>query len=72
MRLLLQHGAQGDVRMDMDWTPAHCAAEAGRLPALRALHAANIPVNLPDKYRDTPRRLAQMYGHVDCVRYLQQ
>ncbi|XP_076441367.1 ankyrin repeat domain-containing protein 66-like [Babylonia areolata] len=72
IRLLLENGAKGTARTTTGWTPAHCAAESNRVPALRALHAAHVPVDLKDKYGDTPRRLATIYGHVDCVRYLLQ
>ncbi len=70
VRLLLAHGAHGSARMDMGWTAAHCAAEAGRIGALRALHAAGAPVTLPDKYGDTPCRVAQIYGHTAAVEFL--
>ena len=72
IRILLDNGAKGTARMDMGWTPAHSAAEAGRLTAIRALHAANVPVDLNDKYGDTPRRIAEIYGHTECVKYLEQ
>ncbi len=70
LRLLLEHGAKGTARMDMGWTPAHCAAEAGRLPVLRALHTAGVPIDRTDKYGDTPRRVAQVYGHTEVVNFL--
>ena len=70
MRLLLEYGANGTSRMDMQWTPAHCAAEAGRLNAIRALHGAGIPIDKKDKYGDTPRRIAEIYGHKDVVAFL--
>ncbi|XP_076462464.1 ankyrin repeat domain-containing protein 66-like isoform X2 [Babylonia areolata] len=71
-RLLLDHGAKGTARTTSGWTPAHCAAESNRISALRALHAALVPVDLKDKHGDTPRRIATIYGHRDCVRYLLQ
>ncbi|KAL8578168.1 hypothetical protein ACOMHN_051723 [Nucella lapillus] len=72
VRLLLEHGAKGTARTTIGWTPAHCAAESNRIPALRALHVAQVPIDLKDKYGDTPRRVATIYGHQDCVRYLLQ
>ena len=72
INLLLEHGANGTARMDMGWTPAHVAAEAGRLNALRALHTAGVSVTKTDKYKDRPRRQAEMYGHTECVKYLLQ
>ncbi|KAL8562306.1 hypothetical protein ACOMHN_037262 [Nucella lapillus] len=72
IRLLLEYGAKGTARTTAGWTPAHCAAESNRIPALRALHAAFVPVDLGDKFGDTPRRIATFYGHRDCARYLMQ
>ena len=56
--------------MSMGWTPAHCAAEAGKVTILRALVAAGVPIDKKDKYGDTPRRLAETYGHWECVKFL--
>ena len=56
--------------MSMGWTPAHCAAEAGKINILRALVAANVPIAKKDKYGDKPRKLAEMYGHWECVKFL--
>ncbi|XP_059149455.1 ankyrin repeat domain-containing protein 66-like [Physella acuta] len=72
IRLLLDNGAKGTVRTETGWTPAHCAAETGKVTALRALHAANIRVDKKDNYGCTPRRLAEIYGHHECVKFLIQ
>lgn len=72
IRLLLDAGAKGCARTSAGWTPAHCAAESNRIPALRALHAAGISVDLPDRSGDTPRRIATIYGHRECAKYLLQ
>jgi ankyrin repeat protein len=69
---LLDHGADGTARMDMGWTPAHLAAESGKLAALKALHASGISVTKKDLYGDRPRRIAEVYGRIDCARFLQQ
>ncbi|KAH3696850.1 ankyrin repeat domain-containing protein 66-like [Dreissena polymorpha] len=69
IRLLLDYGAIGTARNDSGWTPAHFAAETGKLTSLRALYNANVPIGLQDKYGDTPRRIAQMYGHTECVKF---
>ena len=58
--------------MSMGWTPAHCAAETGKMNALRALHTAGAAVHRRDKYGDTPKRVAQMYAHTECVKYLER
>lgn len=73
IRLLLDNGAKGTIRMDMGWTPAHSAAEAGKLHALRTLHDDyKVPINRKDKYGDTPKRIAEIYGHKECVKYLKE
>ncbi|XP_041358376.1 ankyrin repeat domain-containing protein 66-like isoform X2 [Gigantopelta aegis] len=72
IRLLLENGANGTSRTETGWTPAHCAAEAGRLNALRALHTAHVPIDRKDKHGATPRRIATIYDHKDCIRFLQQ
>lgn len=71
IRLLLDNGAQGTAVTDTGWTPAHFAAEAGKLTVLRALHNASIFVTKKDNYGDTPRRLAEIYGHDECVKFLE-
>ncbi|OWF56332.1 ankyrin repeat domain-containing protein 66-like isoform X1 [Mizuhopecten yessoensis] len=70
IRILLEHGADGMIRTDSGWTPAHCAGETGKLTVLRALHNAGVPLDLTDKYGDTPRDIAAIYGHHDCVQFL--
>ena len=37
VKILLKHGADGEMRMAGGWTPAHCAAERGSLAILQAL-----------------------------------
>ena len=72
IRLLLEFGANGTTRMSMGWTPAHSSAEAGKLSALRALVTAGVAVDRKDKYGDTPRRVAEIYGHKECAAFLAQ
>ncbi|KAK3098515.1 hypothetical protein FSP39_020248 [Pinctada imbricata] len=72
IRLLLEHGADGTATADMDWTPAHFAAETGKLTVLRALVQADIPIYRRDKYGDKPADIARMYGHQEMVRFLKQ
>ncbi|XP_052774622.1 ankyrin repeat domain-containing protein 66-like isoform X2 [Mya arenaria] len=69
IRLLLDCGAVGTARSDTGWTPAHFAAETGKLTALRALYSANVPLGLTDKYGDTPKRVAEIYGFTECVKF---
>uniref|UniRef100_A0A2C9JHK7 Uncharacterized protein n=1 Tax=Biomphalaria glabrata TaxID=6526 RepID=A0A2C9JHK7_BIOGL len=72
VRLLLDNGAFGLARTETGWTPAHFAAESGRITVLRALHASNVRVDKKDNYGCTPRRLAEIYDHQDCIKFLQQ
>ncbi|KAM6961223.1 ankyrin repeat domain-containing protein 66 [Aplochiton taeniatus] len=70
-RLLIENGARLCLRTENGWTPAHFAAEAGRLGILRLLHSLHAPMDKEDSSGDKPIRIAQIYGHSDCVRYLQ-
>uniref|UniRef100_A0A3B3IAC4 Ankyrin repeat domain 66 n=1 Tax=Oryzias latipes TaxID=8090 RepID=A0A3B3IAC4_ORYLA len=70
VRLLIQHGARPSLRTQDGWTPAHCAAEFGRLSVLRLLHSLHAPIDQEDRCGDKPLRIAQVYGHQDCVDFL--
>ena len=69
---LLEHGADGDMRMAGGWTPAHCAAENGSVTILQALVDNGASVTKKDNTGDTPKRVAQIYGHVDCVKFIER
>ncbi|NXI63977.1 ANR66 protein, partial [Anseranas semipalmata] len=71
VKLLVDHGARLCLRSDVGWTAAHFAAEAGRLGALRTLHSLHTAMDAPDLFGDTPRRLAEIYGHKDCAKFLE-
>ncbi|KAM4771235.1 ankyrin repeat domain-containing protein 66 [Rhinophrynus dorsalis] len=71
VKLLIEYGARPCLRTDIGWTAAHFAAESGKLSVLRALHSLHAPVDFADVYGDTPRRIAEIYGHKDCVRFLE-
>ncbi|KAM8809568.1 ankyrin repeat domain-containing protein 66 [Eudromia elegans] len=71
VRLLVGHGARLCLRSDVGWTAAHFAAEAGRLGVLRTLHALHAAMDEADLFGDTPKRLAEIYGHKDCFRFLE-
>ena len=68
--MLVASGARPCARADHGWTPAHFAAESGRLGVLRLLHALHAPVDQDDVCGDRPIRIAEIYGHEDCVRFL--
>ncbi|KAG7465700.1 hypothetical protein MATL_G00156350 [Megalops atlanticus] len=71
VRLLVENGARACLRTDSGWTPAHFAAESGRLGVLRLLHSFHAPVDQEDCCGDRPVRIADVYGHCDCVEFLQ-
>jgi len=71
VKLLLEYGADPAARMVGGWTPAHCAAETGRLNVLKVLIDHQSPVTIPDNSGDTPKRVAEIYGHTACVELLE-
>ncbi|XP_068679362.1 ankyrin repeat domain-containing protein 66-like [Montipora capricornis] len=71
VKLLLEYGADPSARMVGGWTPAHCAAETGRLNVLKVLIDQQSAVLLPDNSGDMPKRVAEIYGHAACVELLQ-
>ncbi|KAM4540666.1 ankyrin repeat domain-containing protein 66 [Fundulus diaphanus] len=72
IRILIEHGARPCLRTEHGWTPAHFAAESGRLAALRLLHSLHAPIDKEDCCGDKPVRIAEIYGHQDCVRFLKK
>ncbi|XP_043918564.1 ankyrin repeat domain-containing protein 66 [Protopterus annectens] len=71
VRILIENGARPCLRTETGWTAAHFAAESGRHGVLRVLHSLHVPIDLEDLYGDTPRRIAEIYGHKDCVKFLE-
>jgi len=72
VKLLLEYGADPTARMVGGWTPAHCAAETGRLNVLKVLIDHQAPVIIADNSGDTPKRVAEIYGHTACVELLKR
>ncbi|KAL2306949.1 hypothetical protein Nmel_004898 [Mimus melanotis] len=72
VRLLVDHGARPCLRSRVGWTAAHFAAEAGQLRVLRALHSLHAAMDAADLFGDTPRRLAEIYGHQECSKFLEK
>ncbi|XP_029451917.1 ankyrin repeat domain-containing protein 66 [Rhinatrema bivittatum] len=70
LRLLLDKGARPCLRTVVGWTPAHFAAQSGKLGVLRILHSVHAPIDVADFYGDTPKRIAEIYGNKDCVEFL--
>lgn len=72
VRVLIEHGARACLRTEHGWTAAHFAAESGRLAVLRLLHALHAPVDKEDCCGDKPARIAEIYGHQECVQFLKR
>ncbi|XP_060919706.1 ankyrin repeat domain-containing protein 66 [Labrus mixtus] len=72
VRILIEHGARPCLRTEHGWTAAHFAAESGRLAVLRLLHSLHAPVDKEDFCGDKPVRIAEIYGHRDCVGFLKK
>ncbi|MBN3308900.1 ANR66 protein, partial [Amia calva] len=71
VKILIENGARPCLRTDSGWTPAHFASESGRLGALRMLHSLHAPMDKEDLSGDRPIRIAAIYGHKDCVKFLE-
>ncbi|XP_006813217.1 ankyrin repeat domain-containing protein 66-like [Saccoglossus kowalevskii] len=72
VKVLIKNKANVSSRMFDGKTPAHCAAETGQIECLRALIAAGFSSLLFDNYRDTPLRIAEIYGRMKCVKLLKR
>ncbi|XP_050171288.1 ankyrin repeat domain-containing protein 66 isoform X2 [Myiozetetes cayanensis] len=72
VKLLVDHGARHCLRSDVGWTAAHFAAESGRLRVLRTLHSLHAAMDAADLFGDTPKRLAEIYGHQECSKFLEK
>ncbi|XP_033001285.1 ankyrin repeat domain-containing protein 66 isoform X2 [Lacerta agilis] len=71
IKRLVEHGARLCLRTESGWTAAHFGAESGKLGVLRTLHSLHAPIDAADLYGDTPKRIAEIYGHKDCVTFLE-
>lgn len=70
VNLLLENKANPNLSMDNGWSTLHSAAETGHVSILRALVQYGGDIFKQDRYGDTPRRLAQIHGNNECVKYL--
>jgi len=70
VQLLLKNEADPNLLMDNGWSSLHSAAETGHLSIIRALVQYGADIFKQDRYGDTPRKLAQIHGNSECVKYL--
>eukprot|EP00117_Sycon_ciliatum_P008869 scpid79454/ scgid11393/ Kinase D-interacting substrate of 220 kDa; Ankyrin repeat-rich membrane-spanning protein len=64
--LLLDAGADPNAKLFGGYTPLHCAAESGALSVIRMLLNKGALADTADKYGDTPKRVAERFGHKEC------
>ncbi|XP_065647641.1 ankyrin repeat domain-containing protein 66 isoform X2 [Hydra vulgaris] len=69
-KVLLENGANPMLRMQEGWSPAHCAAEIGNIEILKLLESYSADLDCNDDFGATPRRIAEIHGHWECVKYL--
>lgn len=71
-KLLLDHGADAQMRMTGGWTPAHCAAEGGHVEVLKVLIEYRCPIDVKDDSGDTPAYIASVYNHKSVMKLLEE
>ena len=69
-RLLLEHGADINARVEDGRTPFHVAAENGMVEVVRVLHEHGANIGAEDDEGRTPLHLAANYGGVETVHVL--
>jgi len=70
VQLLLDNKADPNLLMDNGWNSLHSAAETGHLSIIRALVQFGADIFKQDRYGDTPRKIAQIHGNTECIKYL--
>lgn len=69
--VLIQAGAAVNAVTDIGWTPAHCACETGQVQCLQTLLSSGCKL-VADNSGDTPLRIAEIYGHSDCIQLIKE
>ena len=70
-RVRLENGTSPHSRMAGGFTPAHCAAEIGKLKILKLLAEHSADLWAADNSGATTKRIAEIYGHSHCVNYIE-
>lgn len=72
VELLLQHGAEPNVREQGGYTPLHAAAQNGDLDMIRALIYGGADLLAKSSNGKTPLDMAMEAGHAEAVKLLQE
>ena len=72
VKILLVHGAEDEMCMAGGWTPAHCDAERGSLAILQAPVLRGVRLTKKDFAGDTNKQVAEIYGHQDCLEFIER
>ena len=72
VKILLEHGADGEMHMAGGWTHAHRATERGSLAILQALVQRGLNVTKKDFAGHTPKQVAEIYGHQDFLEFIER
>jgi ankyrin repeat protein len=70
--MLLQNGADPNVREQGGYTPLHAAAQNGDQPMIRTLLYGGADLDLRSDDRKTPLDLALESGHIEAAKILQE
>jgi len=71
--LLLDHGANPDIRPSSKVTPLHLSSSQGYLNCIKLLVSKGANVQSEDCYGCQPLHYAAKYGRIDCIEfYIQQ
>ncbi|XP_075871211.1 ankyrin repeat and death domain-containing protein 1A isoform X2 [Nelusetta ayraudi] len=70
VQLLLEHGANPDLRNQRQETPLHLAVKNSHIPVIHLLLAAGCDINVTDDRSQTPMHLAAELAKIDVVEML--
>jgi ankyrin repeat protein len=71
IRILVEGGAEVNVKGDMGSTPLHDAAQAGQLEAVKVLLQYGAKPDTVDEFGKTPCDWADLNGHSEIAKVLE-